>query len=221
MNSVFLATFRREVLLAVRNGADLLTPLMFFILVGLLFVLGLEPVPEVLTAVGPGVIWVSALLASLLGADRLFRADFQTGALELAALSPEPLSLQVLARLAGHWLVAALPLLLLSPLLALMMNVPMGAIPVLMAGLLLGTPVLTVLCAMGAALTVSLRGGGSLLALLVLPLTIPVLIFGSRSVVQAIHGDPVTGLWALAALATLAVSLGPWMIAASLRVSLE
>ncbi|MCP1726819.1 heme exporter protein B [Natronospira proteinivora] len=221
MNSVLLATFRRELLLAIRNTADVVTPLFFFLLVGLLFVLGLEPRPELLVAVGPGVVWVAALLASLLGAERLFRADFQSGALELAALSPQPLSLHVLGKLLGHWLMASLPLLLLSPLLGLMMNLPGQALSMLLLVLLLGTPVFTVLCALGAALTVSLRGGGSLLALLVLPLTIPVLIFGSRSVVQSVGGEDVTGLWALATLTMLAISLGPWAIAAALRISLE
>lgn len=221
MNGVLLATLRREWLLAVRDTADVTTPLMFFVLVGMLFVFGLEPRPELLTAVGPGVIWVAALLASLMGAERLFRADYQVGALELAALSPEPLVLHVIGKLAGHWLVTALPLILLSPLLALMMNLPASAVSVLVLVLLLGTPVFTVLSALGAALTVSLRGGGSLLALLVLPLTIPVLIFGSRSVVQAVEGEPVTGLWALATLAMLAISLGPAAIAAAVRISLE
>lgn len=221
MSSVFLSTLRREWLLAVRDTADITTPLMFFILVGMLFVFGLDPRPELLRAVGPGVVWVAALLASLMGAERLFRADFQSGTLELAALSPEPLVLHVLGKLAGHWLVTALPLILLAPLLALMMNLPWQALSVLILVLALGTPVFTVLSALGAALTVSLRGGGSLLALLVLPLTIPVLIFGSRSVTQAVEGDPVTGVWALATLAVLAVSLGPAAIAAAVRISLE
>lgn len=221
MSGVFMATLKRELLLAVRRGSDLATPLMFFVLVGMLFVLGLEPRPDLLMAVGPGVIWVAALLASLLGAERLFRDDFHGGALELAVLSPEPLSLNILARLLGHWLVTAVPLILLAPVLSLMMNLPMQVLPVLLLVLLLGTPVFTILSALGAALTVSLRSGGTLLALLVLPLTIPVLIFGSRSVVQAVEGDPVSGLWALASLAVLAVSLGPVAIAAAIRISLE
>ncbi|MEA5445305.1 heme exporter protein CcmB [Gammaproteobacteria bacterium AB-CW1] len=221
MNSVFLAGLYRELLLAIRDTADVVTPLLFFVLVGMLFVLGLEPMPELLQAVGPGVIWVAALLSALLGAERLFRADYQSGALELAVLSPEPLSLHVMAKLCGHWLVSALPLLLLSPLLALMMNLPTQALSVLALTLLLGTPVFTILAALGAALTVGLRGGGSLLALVVLPLTIPVLIFGSRSVVQAVNGEEVTGLWALGMLAVLALSLGPPAVAAAVRISLE
>lgn len=222
MSGVFASALRRECLLAVRQLADLATPLLFFVLVGLLFVLGLEPRPELLQTVGPGIIWVAALLASLLGAERLFRADLESGVLELLALGPEPLTLSMLGKLTAHWLVTGLPLLLLAPLLGLMLGLPGAAIGLLMAGLALGTPVLTVLCGLGAALTVSLRSGGTLLALVVLPLTVPVLIFGSRVGMAAVEGGGGEGgLWWLATLAMLAASLGPPAIAAAVRISLE
>lgn len=222
MNGVFSSALRRECLLAVRQLADLATPLLFFVLVGLLFVLGLEPRPELLQTVGPGVVWVAALLASLLGAERLFRADLESGVLELLALGPEPLTLSMLGKMTAHWLVTALPLLLLAPLLGLMLGLPGSAIAPLVAGLALGTPVLTILCSLGAALTVSLRSGGTLLALVVLPLTVPVLIFGSRVGTAAVEGvSSEGGLMWLAVLAVLAVSLGPPVVAAAVRVSLE
>ncbi len=222
MRSVIAASLARECLLAVRQLSDLATPLLFFILVGLLFVLGLEPSPEILAEVGPGVIWVAALLASLLGAERLFRADLESGALELQALGSEPLTLSIIGKLLAHWLVTGLPLILLSPLLALMLGLPQAALPPLLAALILGTPVLTVLCALGAALTVSLRSSGTLLALVVLPLTVPVLIFGSRVAMEAGQGGAAEGgmLW-LGALCALAASLGPPAVAVAVRISLE
>jgi heme exporter protein B len=223
VSGAFGGTLKRELILAVRRSSDVLTPLIFFVLTGLLFTLGLEPEPNLLARVAPGVIWVAALMAALLGTERLFRMDMETGVLEQLALSPQPLAWLMAARLVGHWLTTGLPLVLIAPLMAAMLGLPTEAWGALLLGLLLGTPVLAVLGAIGAALTVSLRASGALLGLLVLPLAIPVLIFGARAPAEAMiaGGQPAPGLWLLAALLALAASLGPAVVALAVRISLE
>jgi len=187
-----------------------------------LFPLGVGPDNDLLREIAPGVIWVAALLATLLALDGLFKADFEDGSLEQLLLSPQPLSVMVLAKVLAHWLVTGLPLLCLSPLLAVVMQLPVRALPALLASLMLGTLTLSLIGAIGAALTVGLRRGGVLLALLVLPLFIPVLIFGSSSVLAAVSGFAIEAqLSLLGALFMLALVLSPVAIAAALRISSE
>ena len=217
-----MGLLRRDLLLAFRNRGELLNALLFFVLVVSLFPLGITPELETLGRVAAGVIWVAALLASLLSMDGLFRSDFDDGALEQLLVSPQPLGVMVLAKVTAHWLVTGLPLLLVVPLLAEFMALPEGALPLLFATLALGTPVLSLVGAVGVALTVGVRRGGGLLSLLVLPLYVPVLIFGANAVTAATQGLPATGqLYVLGALLALASTLAPWATAAALRISLS
>lgn len=217
--SAFLGLLRRDLRLGVRRRGELLNPLLFFVLVASLFPLGVGPGPTILATIAPGVIWVAALLATLLSMERLFRSDFEDGALEQLLLSPYPLPLLVLAKVLAHWLVTGLPLLLVSPLLGLLLHLPAEAVRTLPLALLLGTPVLSLVGAIGVALTVGLRRGGVLLTLLVLPLYVPVLIFGTAAVAAAAAGLPVSGQLALlGALLALALSLAPFAAAAALRI---
>jgi len=205
-----------------RRRADWLNPLVFFVIVVTLFPLGVGPDAELLTQIAPGVIWVAALLATLLALDNLFRHDYTDGSLDHLLLSSQPLPVLVTAKVAAHWTVTGLPLVLLSPLLALLMQLPLAALPALLVSLVLGTLTLSLIGAIGAALTVSLSGGGVLLPLLVLPLFIPVLIFGSSSVLAASSGLPIEAqLSILAAMCLLALVLSPWATAAALRVGAE
>lgn len=218
----FFTLLQKELRLAFRKPGELINPLLFFVLVVTLFPLGVGPAPQLLTTLGPGVIWVAALLATLLALDRLFYSDFEDGALEQLLLQPHPLSLLALAKIISHWLVTGLPLVVLSPLLAVLLNLPPSAIPVLLLSLLLGTPTLSIVGAIGAALTVGLKRGGLLLTLLVLPLYIPVLIFGSGAVQAASVDLNTTGqLYILVAMLILALTLAPFAIAAALRVSVD
>ena len=220
--SAFFQLLRRDLLLAFRSRHAWLNPLFFFAMVVTLFPLGLGPEPARLAAMAPGVIWVAALLAALLGMDGLFRGDFEDGNLEQWLLSPQPLPLLALAKVAAHWLMTGLPLICLSPLLALLMNLPQAAIGVLVWSLALGTPVLSLVGAIGAALTVGLNRGGVVLSLLVLPLYIPVLIFAAGAVAAAAMGMSASGQLALlGALLCLSLALAPPAIAAALRISLE
>lgn len=222
MFGALLATVQRELLIAMRRRGEWLNPLVFFVIVVSLFPLGIGPEPNRLQEIAPGVIWVAALLATLLALDSLFRADFDDGVLEQMMMSAQPLSLLVLGKVLAHWLVTGLPLLLLSPLLGLVMHLHSRALPALVASLFLGTLTLSFIGAIGAALTVALRRGGVLLALLVLPLFIPVLIFGSSCVVAASAGLSIEGqLSLLAALSLFSMVLAPPAIAAALRVSAE
>lgn len=216
------ASLRRDLLLALRRRSEAANPLIFFLMACTLFPLGIGPEAERLASLAPGILWVVALLACLLASDSLFRSDFDDGSLEQMLLSPVSLYLQVLARVAGHWLVTGLLLALASPLLALMLQLPGRAIPALMSSLLLGTMVLSLIGAIGAGLTVGLRRGGLLLSLLVLPLYIPTLIFGAGAVQAAAEGLPYDGhLAALGAFAALALVSAPAAIAAALRISLD
>ncbi|BBL69493.1 heme exporter protein CcmB [Methylogaea oryzae] len=216
------ALIRRDLLLAFRHRGELANPLLFFAMIVTLYPLGVSPDPELLRVVAPGVIWIAALLAALFSLENLFRSDFDDGALEQMALSPHPLPLLVLARVLAHWLVSGLPLLLLAPLLALQLNLNAAAIQALLATLALGTPLLSLVGAIGVALTVGLRRGGMLLTLLVMPLYIPVLIFATNAVTAAGAGMPIEGqLYFLAALLALALTLAPLAVAAALRISLS
>ncbi|BAP44210.1 heme exporter protein CcmB [Pseudomonas sp. StFLB209] len=220
MRQVFILLLGREVRLLVRRPAELLNPLVFFAIVIALFPLAVGPQAQLLQTLAPGLVWVAALLAVLLSLDGLFRSDFEDGSLEQWVLSPHPLALMVLAKVLAHWLFSGLALVLLAPVLALMLGLPTRCVPALVASLLLGTMVLSLLGAVGAALTVGLKRGGLLLALLILPLYIPVLILGSGALQASLQGMPVAGylLW-LSCLAVLALTLCPLAIAEGLKIS--
>jgi heme exporter protein B len=214
--------FRRELLLAWRRPGDTLLPLTFFVIVGSLFPLGVGAEPQLLRSIGPGAVWIAAVLATLLGLPRLFAADQHSGALEQLLLSPAPLAALVAVKVLAQWLTGGLPLALAAPLLALGFGLDFADLGVLLAGLLLGTPLLNLLGAISAALTLGLRGGGALLGLLVLPLYVPVLIFGSGAVQAAALGFGAgANLSLLAAMLALALVFAPWATAAALRISLD
>lgn len=220
--AVMWRLIRRDVLLALRRRAEIANPLLFFVLVCTLFPLGIGPEPARLAELAPGILWVVALLACLLASDGLFRSDFDDGSLEQMLLSPASLYLLALAKSGAHWLVTGLPLALMAPLLALLLQLPAAAVPALVASLLLGTAILSLVGAIGAGLTVGLRRGGLLLSLIVLPLYIPVLIFGASAVQAAAEGYAFSGqLAVLGALLALALPLAPWAVAAGLRVSVD
>jgi len=196
--------------------------LLFFVLVTSLFPLGIGADPKLLQAVGPGVIWVAALLAALLSLEGIFRSDFEDGTLEQLLLSSHPVSVLVLAKVLAHWLITGLPLLIISPLLGVLLGLPGDAIMILLITLTLGTPVLSLIGAVGVALTVGLRKGGMILSLLVLPLYVPLLIFAANAVDTAAAGLPVTAhLSLISALLVLSLSLSPLATAAALRISLS
>ncbi len=222
MFEAFYKLLKRDLTLSQRHSSDWLNPLVFFVIVVTLFPLGVGPDGELLREIAPGVIWVASLLATLLALDGLFRDDFNDGSLEQLLLSSHPLPILVLAKTLAHWVVSGLPLVLLSPLLALLMQLPLKAVPSLLMSLVLGTLCLSLIGSIGAALTVGLKRGGVLLALLVLPLFIPVLIFGSSSVVAAAGGfETGAQLSLLSGLLFLALALCPWAAAAALRISAE
>jgi heme exporter protein B len=213
---------RRDLLAALRRRSDLATTLVFFAIVASLFPLGIGPEAKLLRELAPGVLWVAALLASLLALNRLFAADYADGTLEQLLLAPQPLSVLVLAKITAHWLTCGLPLIALAPLLALQFDLAHDVLPVLLVSLLLGTPVLSLIGAVGAALTLGLRGGGALLALLVLPLYVPVLIFGAGAVEASAAGlgaGPHLSL--LGAVLLIALVFAPWAAAAALRIAVE
>jgi heme exporter protein B len=213
---------RRDLLLAWRRRSDVLTALLFFVVVASLFPLGIGAEPNQLRAIGPGVVWVAALLSSMLSLDRLFAADHADGTLEQMLLGAAPLGAVVAAKALAHWLVSGLPLVLIAPLIALQYGIPPALHGVLALSLLLGTPVLSLVGAIGAALTLGLRGGGVLLSLLVLPLYVPVLIMGAGSVEMAHAGLGGQGqLLLLAAMLVAAAALAPLAIAAAVRISAE
>jgi heme exporter protein B len=220
--NLFFAVLRRDLLLAWRNRADLLVALSFFVVVASLFPFGIGADPDRLHAIGAGVVWVAALLASLLALPRMFGQDHDNGVLEQLLLSAEPPVTWVLAKILAHWLVTGAPLVLVAPLLAMMYGLHEGEIAVLIATLALGTPVLSLVGAIGAALTLGLRSAGSLLALLVLPLFVPVLVFGA-SAVDAYAGGMGIEVHVLLMGAGLlaALALAPFACAAALRLALE
>jgi len=213
---------RRDLLLAFRRRSDVFNTLVFFVIVVSLFPLGVGPEPNQLRAMAPGVIWVAALLATMLALNRLFAADYADGTLEQMVLAPEPLFLLVIAKVLAHWLVTGLPLVLIAPVLGVQFDMPADALGVLVAALALGTPVLSLIGAVGAALTLGVRGGGVLVALLVLPLFIPVLVFGAGAVVTTSAGlSPQAHLLLLGAFVLFALVLSPWAIATALRIALD
>ncbi len=218
----FWAIIRRDLLLAFRRRAEMANPLFFFVLVVTLFPLAVGAQPNLLRAMAPGVIWVSALLAALLSLDSLFRSDFDDGSLEQMLLSPHALSVLVLGKIIAHWLVTGLPLLLVAPLLAVFLGLPEQAMGTLWLTLILATPLLSLIGAIGVALTVGLRRGGMLLSLLVLPLYVPVLIFASGAVDRAASGLPVDAqLNILTAMLLSALVLVPLPTAAALKMSVN
>lgn len=222
MLKVFWLLLKRDLLIAYRHRAEIANPLLFFVIAVSLFPLSVSPESSILRIIAPGVIWVIALLATMLALDNLFRADFEDGTLEQLLLSAYPLPLLVMAKVFAHWLITGLPLLLLAPLLGILLFLPTHTMPVLMLTLLLGTPVLSLVGAIGIALTVGLRQGGVLLSLLVLPLYVPVLIFATNAISVTAKGLPASGqLFALAGLLSLSLTLAPFTIAAALRISLS
>jgi heme exporter protein B len=222
MLNALLLVIRRDLLLAFRRRTDVLSTLVFFIIVCTLFPLGVGPEPELLRTLGPGVLWVAALLASTLALNRLFGLDHADGTLEQLLLSPEPLVLIVAGKVAAHWLISGLPLVLLTPLLALQFGLDASATASLTLSLLIGTPALSLVGAIGAALTLDVRGGGVLVALLVLPLYAPVLIFGAGAAVAEAGGNAAeANLLLLGGLLAGAAALAPWATASALRISLE
>ena len=223
MLRVFWCILRRDLTLALRRRTDVLTTLFFFVIVVSLFPLGVGTEQQVLKTLGPGVVWVAALLASMLALERLFAADFEDGTLEQILLTAQPLSLLVLAKISAHWLLTGLPLVLIAPLVGMQYHLSGTAIQVMMLALLLGTPVLSLIGAIGAALTLGLRGGGILLSLLILPLYIPVLVYGAGAIEASVISlsDSSPYLTLLGAFLVAALTLAPIASAAALRISIE
>lgn len=222
MRGAFAAVFLRDVLQAWRRRADWLTTFFFFIIVVSLFPLGVGPEPALLRTMAPGIVWVAALLAAMLSLPRVFSTDFADGSLEQLALAPQPLAFLVLAKVLAHWLLSGIPLALMAPVLGLQFGLEGEPVSVLFLALLLGTPCLSLIGAVGAALTLGVRGGGVLVALLVLPLYIPVLVFGAGAVEATVAGTGASGhLSLLAAGLLVALVLAPWATAAALRIALE
>ena len=222
MLTIFMTVLRRDLLLAFRRRSDLVATLSFFLMVAMMFPLGVGPEPEQLKSIAPGVVWVAALLASTLALGRLFAFDFADGTLEQMLLAPEPVSVIVLAKIVAHWLVSGLPVVLLSPLMAVQFGLSFDASVVLFLSLLIGTPVLSLIGAIGAALTLGLRGANVLMSILILPLTVPVLIFGAGAVgaeVSGIGSD--AHLLLLGGMLAAALALTPWVTGAALRISVE
>ena len=219
---MFMWIIKRDLLLAMRRQSDVLTTLFFFIIVVSLFPLSVGPEMNMLRTMAPGVVWVAALLASMLSLGRMFSNDYLDGTLEQMLLSPQSLSLLVLGKALAHWLVTGVPLVLMAPVLGIQYDLPAEALFVLTTALLLGTPVLSLIGAIGAALTLGLRGGGVLVSLLVLPLYIPVLIFGAGAVEANMAGVGFDAhLSLIGAFLLVSLVFAPWAAASSLRVSLE
>ena len=220
--SAFVAIVKRDLTLALRRKNEVITSVFFFVVVAALFPLGIGPEMNTLRLVAPGILWVGALLASMLSLSRMFAADYADGTLEQMALSPNSLSVLVTAKILAHWILSGLPLVLLAPILGLQFDLSGNALWVLTISLLIGTPVLSLIGAIGAALTLGVRGGDVLLSLLVLPLYVPALVFGSGAVQAEISGlGAAAHLSILAAMALVAAVFSPWASAASLRVALE
>ena len=222
MLDAFMTLLWRDLLLALRRRSDVATALLFFVIVASLFPLGIGAEPERLRSIAPGVIWVAALLSSMLSLSRLFAADHADGTLEQMLLGAAPLGVIVAAKTLAHWLVAGLPLVVIAPVIALQYDVAGPLYGVMTLSLLLGTPILSLIGGIGAALTLGLRGGGVLISLLVLPLYVPVLILGAGAVAMADAGlSPQGQLLLLGALLVVAAAFAPWAIAAALRISIE
>jgi heme exporter protein B len=217
-----LLVVRRDLMLAMRRRADVLTTLFFFVLVVSLFPLGVGPEPDMLRKMAGGVVWVAALLASMLSLNRMFSADYLDGTLEQMMLAPHSLSVLVLGKILAHWMSSGLPLVLIAPVLGLQFDMPVQGLGMLMLALLLGTPILSMVGAIGAALTLGLRGGGVLVSLLVLPLCVPVLIFGTGAVEAVSSGmSASSNLALLGAFLLLALVSTPFVAAQALKISME
>ena len=222
LTQAFVFLLRRDLTLVFRNRGELANPLLFFVLVITLFPLAIGAVPELLSRIAPGVIWVAALLAAMLSLDGIFRSDFEDGSLEQLLLSAHPMPVLVLAKVCAHWLVTGLPLLIMAPILAEMLGMASSAQSTLMLTILIGTPVLSLIGSIGVALTIGLRKGGIILSLLVLPLYVPVLIFAASGIESASLGlDASPQIYMLLAFLFLAGSLSPWATAAALRMSMS
>ncbi len=218
----FRQAVRRDLLLAARHKTEVITALFFFVIVVNLLPLGIGPDPELLRKIAPGALWIGALLATLLGLQRLFAPDHQDGTLEQMALSPQPFTLLVAGKILAHWLVAGLPVVLIAPLLGLQFDLSGRSLWILVLSLLLGTPILSLIGAVGAALTLGVRGSGVLLSLLILPLYIPALIFGAGAVESDLAGLGAEGhLSLLGALLLVCAVFAPWVTTVALRVALE
>lgn len=218
----FSAILRRDLLLAFRHRAEIANPVIFFLIVVTLIPLGLTPEASRLAEIAPGILWVMALLASLLSVEGMFQSDYRDGTLEQMIILPQPLYLMVLAKILVHWLVTGLPLTLLAPVLGMMLSLPEAGYVPLVLSLLMGTAVLSLVGAIGAALTVALRKGGLLLSLIVMPLYMPALIFGASTVQRAVDGFPVDGsLAVLGALLAFSLLVSPFATAGALRVSMH
>jgi heme exporter protein B len=212
----------RDLTLAWRRRADVLSTLFFFVIVVSLFPLGIGPEAKLLRAIAPGVVWVAALLASMLSLGRLFANDYQDGTLEQMLLTPQPLYLVVMGKVLAHWLVSEIPLVFVAPLIGVQFDLDRGTLVILFVSLLIGTPILSLIGSIGAALTLGLRGGGVLIALLILPLYVPVLVFGAGAVDASIGGmSSQANLYLLSAFLMLALVFAPWATSAALRISLE
>lgn len=222
LRQAFAAVLWRDLRIVARHRGDAVTTLIFFVMVASLFPLAIGAEPNVLRNIGPGVLWVAALLASLLSLPRLFAADHADGTLEQLLLKPHPLSVLALAKVIAHWLTTGVPLALMAPLLGLQYGLDRATIGVLVFSLLLGTPALSLIGATASALTLGLRGGGVLTALLVLPLNAPILIFGAGAVAAQAGGiDPTAQLSLLGAILALGLALLPWALAQALRIACE
>lgn len=222
LSKTLLTVLSRDLLLAYRHRGELANPLVFFLIVITMVPLGISPAPEMLARLAPGMLWVVALLATLLSLDGLFRSDFEDGTLEQLLLTPQPLYLMVLAKIVAHWLVTGLPLTLFAPVLGVMLAMPGEGYGPLFLTLLMGTACLSLIGAIGAALTVALRKGGLLLSLIIMPLYLPVLIFGASAVQSAIDSVPYQAqLAVLGALLALAIVLAPFAAAGALKISVN
>ena len=219
----FLAVLKRDLLLAMRRRSDIFTVLFFFIIVVSIFPLGVGFEKTMLQQIAPGVVWVAALLASTLALERIFANDFADGTLEQMIMTPQPLGVLVFAKIFAHWLLTGLPLVLIAPLAGLQYHLDFSTTLTMMSVLLIGTPVLSMVGAIGAALTLGLRGGGVLISLLVLPLYIPVLVYGAGAVAASMQGDIALQPYylLLSAFLMLALVFAPWATAAALRISVE
>ncbi len=216
------AVVARDLLIALRHRSDVLTTFFFFVIVVSLFPLGVGPEPDTLREIAPGVVWVAALLAAMLSLARMFGADYADGTLEQLVLTPQPLVVLVMAKVTAHWLTTGLPLVLIAPVLGLQFDLPADALATLLLSLLIGTPVLSLIGAVGTALTLGVRGAAALTALLVLPLYVPVLIFGAGAVAATATGTGAAGhLSLLGAMLLIALVFAPWATAVALRISLE
>ncbi|WP_284207140.1 heme exporter protein CcmB [Thalassotalea eurytherma] len=216
----FMLMLKRDLTIALRHKDDIFNPLLFFIIVVTLFPLGIGPEASTLSRIAPGIIWVAALLATLLSLDRLFKADFADGSLEQMMLIPQPLFIIVLAKIIAHWLITGLPLIFIAPVLAVLLHLNENSYGALMITLLIGTPVLSFIGAIGVALTVGIKKGGVLLSLIVLPLYIPVLIFATSAIDTAAMNLPYSGQVAIiGALFFTSFTLAPFAVSAALKVS--